>query len=92
MNRISPTIDEVELRRVCGIMEELSNRYELSDVEQQALETAAIALMAANLTNALKTNYKKLADAHNGNIPEELRNNMLAHGIDIDSLEAERER
>jgi hypothetical protein len=73
-------------------MEEISNRHELSDAEQQALETAAIALMSANLTNALKTSYKKLADAHNGNIPEDVRNDMLAHGIDIDSLESDRDQ
>lgn len=92
MNRISPTIDEVELRRVCGIMEEISNGYQLSDAEQQALETAAIALMAANLTNAIKSSYKKLADAHNGNIPADVRNEMLAHGIDMDSLESDHDQ
>lgn len=92
MNRISPTIDEVELRRVCGIMEEISNRHALSDTEQQALETAAIALMAANLTSALKASYKKLADAHNGNIPEDVKNDMLAHGIDMDSLESDHDQ
>ena len=92
MNRISPTVDEVELRRICGIMEEISNRHELSEAEQQALEIAAIALMSANLTNALRTSYKKLADAHNGNIPEDVRNDMFAHGIDMDSLESDRDQ
>lgn len=92
MDRISPTIDEVELRRVCGIMEEISNRHALSDTEQQALETAAIALMAANLTSALKASYKKLADAPNGNIPEDVKNDMLAHGIDMDSLESDHDQ
>ncbi len=89
MNRISPTINEVELRRVCHIMEGIAKRHDLAEDEHQALETAAIALMAANLTNALQTSYKKLADAHNGNIPDDVRNDMLARGIDIDSLETD---
>ena len=73
-------------------MEDITNRHELSDAEQQALETAAIALMAANLTNALKTSYQKLADAHNGNIPDDVRNDMIAHGIYMDVRESDQDR
>jgi hypothetical protein len=89
MNRVSPTIDESELRRICGILEEIADRFDLSETENQAIETAALALMAANLTNALKSSYAKLSAAHNGNIPDSVKRDMLAHGIDIESLESD---
>ena len=89
MNRVSPTIDESELRRICGALEGIANRFDLTPTENAALETAAITLMAAHLTNALKASYEKLADAHNGNIPDSVKIGMLAHGIDVDAIESE---
>lgn len=89
MSRIKTELDEQELRRICEILEEMASRSETTADEMVALETAAIALMSVNLARYTQAAYKKLAEAHNGAIPEPLKADLREHGFDIDALESD---
>lgn len=80
MDRIDADLDRVDVSRICGLLESIAKRPGMSSEEIEALETAAIALMTVNSTRAMQRAYKKLADAHHGDIPEVVKADLRSHG------------
>ncbi len=86
---IPTTIDEKEVRRLSEILQRIATRPDLSTEEFEALETAMIALMSMVISNSLKSSYLKIASAHNGAIPDNVRKDLVEHGIDLDAIESD---
>ncbi len=85
---IPTTIDEKEIRRLGDILERIATRPDLSTEESEALETTMIALMSMVVSNSLKSAYHKMSSAHNGAIPDNVRKDLVDHGIDVDAIES----
>jgi len=89
MAQIPAEPDADEIRRLCSLLEGIANRPDLTPDEVQALETAAVSLMAVHSGLAIQRAYMKLAAAYQGEIPEHVKDDMRAHGMDIDALETD---
>lgn len=61
----------------------------MSADEIEALEKAAIAVMAVTLTRSTLAAYKELSAAHDGILPENLKADLQQRGFDIDALESD---
>jgi hypothetical protein len=87
MNRIPDELNESNLRRICSVLESVAKRPGTSKEEIEALETAAVALMAVNMGKATQRAYGQLSSAHNGNIPEKLKAKLQSMGFDVDTIQ-----
>ena len=57
MNRIPNELNESNVRQICSVLESLAKRPDISKEEIEALEAAAIALMAVNMGKATQRAY-----------------------------------
>ena len=86
---IPTTIDEMEIRRLSEILERIATRPDLSTEETYALKATMIALTSMVVSNSLKSSYLKLSSAYNGAIPDQVRKDLVDHGIDLDAIESD---
>ncbi|WP_164102260.1 hypothetical protein [Candidatus Laterigemmans baculatus] len=89
MNKTPEELSQAEVHRICGVLGGIVDRCELTESEVEAMEHAAIAIMAVNIGRASQRAYASLMNAHNGCISQSVMAGLRARGIDVDALESD---
>ncbi|MHB9081551.1 MAG: hypothetical protein ACYC3X_29115 [Pirellulaceae bacterium] len=73
---------DVEINRVCSLLESISKQYANGSPEYLALADAALAFIAVNQHQALSQAYQRLKAAFDGELTDEIKARLRGLGIE----------
>lgn len=82
-----PREADLEIHRVCSVLESIASQYRPDSAEATALRDAALAYIAVRQHQALKRAYEKLKGVHQGELPAEMEAKLRELGCDLNNLE-----
>jgi hypothetical protein len=78
---------DAEIRRVCAILESISNAYPADSDETNAIKDAPLAYIVVHQHDSLKKRYQDFRLAVSGDLTDEMKADLRRHGIEPDDLE-----
>ena len=78
---------DVEIRRVCSLLESIAKQYPGDSPESLALQDAATAYILVHQRQSLSRAYQSLKAASGGELSEEMIATLRRRGIDPDEFE-----
>jgi len=80
--------DDAAVHRVCSILESVAGGFSPDSEEAIAIRDAATAYIVVRQHANLKAQYDRLVAAFDGELTNEMKDDLRRHGIDPDELDA----